>query len=97
VSEDVAKRMLENAEGDVDAAVMLIVEHQELEKEEKGPRESDGGVRCRKPRPNPKKSGSSTRSVRRTSPAEFFLGCSSWNISAKTYRLHCYPRMRRMT
>ena len=35
VSEDVAKRMLEKADGDLDAAVMLIVEHQELEKEEK--------------------------------------------------------------
>jgi NACalpha-BTF3-like transcription factor len=44
VSEDVAKRMLETAEGDVDAAVMLIVEHQELEKGGEGPRESDGGV-----------------------------------------------------
>ena len=35
VSEDVAERMLEKADGDLDAAVMLIVEHQELEKEEK--------------------------------------------------------------
>ena len=34
VSEDVAERMLEKADGDLDAAVMLIVEHQELEKEE---------------------------------------------------------------
>ena len=75
VSEDVAKRMLENAEGDVDAAVMLIVEHQELEKEEKDlAKVMEESLQEAEAESEKKRELDEER--KKTSPAEFFLGCS---------------------
>ena len=75
VSEDVAKRMLEKADGDLDAAVMLIVEHQELEKEEndlakvmeESLQEAEAESQKRRDLDEERK---------RSAPAEFFQGCS---------------------
>ena len=75
VSEDVAERMLEKADGDLDAAVMLIVEHQELEKEEKdlakvmeeSLQEAEAESQKRRDLDEERK---------RSAPAEFFQGCS---------------------
>ena len=75
VSEDVAKRMLEKAEGDVDAAVMLIVEHQELEKEEKDlAKVMEESLQEAEAESEKKRELDEER--KKTSPAEFFQGCS---------------------
>ena len=75
VSEDVAKRMLEKADGDLDAAVMLIVEHQELEKEEKDlAKVMEESLQEAEAESQKRRNHDEER--KRSAPAEFFQGCS---------------------